>query len=59
MEDKEAIVVLTGLLKRSDLSEQEVEAIRDAIGILGWTKLVEAWKENKKRVRDDQLRDTD
>ncbi|MBP9757387.1 MAG: hypothetical protein KBD06_02190 [Candidatus Pacebacteria bacterium] len=59
MEDKEAIAVLTNMLRRHDLSEDEQEAVRAAIGLLGWTKLVDAWKENKKKLRDKKLSDAD
>ena len=30
----------------------EQEAIREAIGILSWSKLMEGWTERKKRARD-------
>ncbi len=59
MEDKEAIAVLTNMLQTHDLSEDEQEAVRAAIGLLGWTKLVDAWKENKKKLRDKKLSDAD
>lgn len=39
MEDKEAIEILTELLKRNSLSEKEREAVLTAIGILSWSKL--------------------
>jgi hypothetical protein len=57
MEDKEAIAVLTKLLSKYQLDEREQEAVRDAIGILGWTKLIEGWKAQKKRARDRKLSD--
>ncbi len=44
MEDKEAIKILTEVIKKHSLSEEEQEAVRHAIGALGWTKLVEGWK---------------
>ncbi len=57
VEDKETITILTALLANKTLSVTETEAIRDAIGILSWTKLVEGMKDGKKRRRDAQLRD--
>lgn len=57
MEDTETIAILTSLLKNPSLTSAETEAIREAIGILSWTKLVEGMKEGKKRRRDAQLND--
>lgn len=57
VEDKETIAILTALLANKTLSNTETEAIRDAIGILSWTKLVEGMKDGKKRRRVAQLRD--
>jgi hypothetical protein len=59
MEDKETIEVLTKMLTDHSFSDREEEAIRNAIGLMGWTKLVDAWKENKKKVRDRKLSDLD
>lgn len=59
MEDNEAIKILTRILEKDGLNAEEKEAIRAAIGVLGWTKLVEGWKENKKRLRDKQFDDED
>ncbi len=59
MEDKEAIEVLTRMLTKYSFDEDEAEAIRSAIGVFSWTKLVEAWKENKKRNRDKKLSDAE
>lgn len=59
MEDKQAIEILLGLLKKHPLSDEEQEAVRHAIGVLGWTKLVEGWKEQRKRARDRKLKDLD
>ena len=42
MNDKEAIKILTNLLKNPLLSKEEKEAILNAIGILGWSKLAES-----------------
>ena len=59
MEDKETIEVLTKMLSDHAFNEREEEAIRNAIGLMGWTKLVEGWKENKKKLRDSKLSDSD
>ena len=59
MEDKEAIEILTAMLKKYPLSDEENEAVRHAIGILGWTKLVEGWKEQRKRARERKSKDLD
>lgn len=39
MEDKQAIEILTEMLKKYSFSEKEKEAVLDAIGILSWSKL--------------------
>ena len=52
MTDKEAIALLTGMLTKYPLTDEEKEAIREAIGILSWSKLMEGWTERKKRARD-------
>jgi hypothetical protein len=54
MKDKEAIVVLQGLIARKVLTIEEEEAVRSAIGILSWTSLAESGikrlKEKKERA---------
>ena len=57
MTDKEAIKLLTGMLTKYPLTDEEKEAIREAIGILGWSKLMEGWTERKKRARDKRAED--
>ena len=57
MNDKKAIEILTQMLAKYPLADEEKEAVRDAIGILSWTKLVEGWKESRKRARDKRLED--
>ncbi len=57
MEDAETIDILTNMLENQTLSDAEKEAVREAIGILAWTKLTEGMKEGKKKRRDAQLRD--
>ena len=55
MDDKKAIELLIGMLTKYPLTDEEKEAIRDAIGILGWSKLMEGRKESMKRARDKKL----
>ena len=55
MEDKEAIEVLKRLLEKYPLDESEKEAIREAIGILGWSKLSEGWMQRMKKARDKRV----
>ena len=57
MTDKEAIKLLTGMLTKYPLADEEKEAIREAIGILSWSKLIEGWTERKKRARDKRAED--
>lgn len=42
MQDKEVIKILRSLLEKRILTEKEEEAVREAIGILSWTKLGES-----------------
>jgi hypothetical protein len=49
--------VLTKMLMKYPLSDEEKEAVRDSLGILGWTKLLEAHTERRKRARDKRLED--
>ncbi len=51
------IAVLIKMLEKYPFNTEENEAMGGAIGVLGWTKLVEGWKENKKRLRDKDLLD--
>ena len=57
MEDKEAIALLTELLTKYPLSGEEKEAVREAIGILAWTKLMEGRKETLKRAWERRAAD--
>ncbi len=59
MDDKQAIEILTGMLAKYSLTDEEKEAVREAIGILGWTKLMEGRMEDMKRARDKRLGDVD
>jgi len=57
MEYKEAISVLTGLLKKYALNAEEKEAVLTAIGILDWGSIakksagrkMKAWKSKKEK----------
>jgi len=51
MEDKEAIDILTRLLEKGTLSDEEREAVLIAIGALGWTKLGKSRIQNIARAR--------
>jgi hypothetical protein len=42
MKDKEAVDILSKLLKDNKLSSEEKEAVSVAIGILGWSSLLES-----------------
>lgn len=57
MNDNETIRHLEGILKTYPLTDVEKEAVRDAIGILSWTKLMEGWVESRKKKRDRRLQD--
>ncbi|MFZ2886589.1 MAG: hypothetical protein WA021_02080 [Minisyncoccia bacterium] len=57
MDEKKVIAVLTNLLKTHELSDDEKEALRTAIGTLAWTKLAEGYIEGRKKARDRKLKD--
>ncbi len=57
MEDKEAAKVLEAMLATREFSDIEKEALRQAIGVLAWTKLIEGYTENRKKARDRKLQD--
>jgi hypothetical protein len=52
MEDKEAAEILQELVDKYPFTEKESEAVRTAIGVLGWTKLVEGSIKNMKKARE-------
>ena len=52
MEDKEAAKVLEDMLAKYEMTEIEKAALRQAIGVLAWTKLIEGYTENRKKKRD-------
>jgi hypothetical protein len=56
MDDKRAIEILKSMLEKYLLTDQEKEAVREAIGILAWSKLMEGRKEGMKRARDKRLK---
>ncbi|MDO8552315.1 MAG: hypothetical protein Q7S01_02160 [bacterium] len=57
MEDKTAIDVLTKLISKYPLSDDEAEAVRSAIGILGWSTLMKGRMESMKKSRNKHLRE--
>jgi hypothetical protein len=52
MNDKHTIEILKTMLTKYPLAKEEDEAVRDAIGILAWTKLSEGRMKNLKRARE-------
>jgi hypothetical protein len=59
MEDSEAVKILIAMLKKYPLNDEEKEALNSAIGLMGWTKLVEGFNERRKRARDKRMKDLD
>lgn len=57
MDDKEAIEILKRLHDKHPLADEEKEAIRVAIGILGWSTLMKGRMESIKRSRDRRLKE--
>ena len=57
MEDKEATEILKKMLQKHSLEREEKEAVRTAIGILGWTKLIEGRMKTIKKARDRRIRE--
>ena len=51
MEDKKTIEILTKLLNKNVLNEEEKEAVLNAIGILSWSKLAESRIKNLKKKK--------
>ncbi len=56
MDDTKALEILIGMMVKYPLTDEEEEAVREAIGILGWTKLMEGRKEGMKKARDMRVR---
>lgn len=59
MDDKKSIELLTEMLEKYPLTLEEKEAIREAIGILAWSKLIEGRVDNMKKGRDRRLKGDD
>lgn len=55
MDDKKAIELLTKMLEKYPLTNEEKEAVREAIGILAWSKLMEGRVKSMKKARDKRL----
>ncbi|MDO8481712.1 MAG: hypothetical protein Q7S75_01345 [bacterium] len=55
MEDKVAIGLLKRLLDKYPLDGDEKEAVRTAIGILAWSKLIEGHVKGIKKARDRNI----
>ncbi len=56
--DAASLQTLQDMLQKYAFSDAEKDAVRTAIGLLAWTKLVEGYKNRKKRARE-RLLDTD
>lgn len=52
MDHKKAITVLTGILKKHHLNEEEKEAISTAIGFFSWTSLAKNRLKARKEKRE-------
>lgn len=59
MTDKEAAAVLIDLLKKDVLTPMETEAVRAAIGVLGWTSLADSRIKRMKAKRERRMRGED
>ncbi|HEY4527143.1 MAG TPA: hypothetical protein VJK53_04865 [Candidatus Paceibacterota bacterium] len=57
MEDKEAIEILKKMLQKHSCEGEEKEAVHTAIGILGWTKLIEGRVKTIKKARERRMRE--
>ncbi len=57
MEDTESVRILTRVLESYPLTDEEKEAVRNAIGLMSWTKLVEGFNDRRKAARDKKLLD--
>lgn len=55
MNDKKAIEVLTVLLHKYPLTGEEEEAVRLAIGILGWSTLAEGKGKAMRKAREKRM----
>ena len=59
MEDSRAVQILIAMLKKYPLTGEEKEALKGAIGLMGWTKLVEGFNDRRKAARDKKLKNLD
>jgi len=59
MDDKKAIELLTGFPAKYPLTDEEREAVREAIGILAWSKLIEGRVNSMKKRRDRRISSED
>jgi len=55
MEDSKAVKILIAILKKYPLEDDEKEALKRAIGLMGWTKLVEGFNERRKVAKDRKI----
>lgn len=59
MDDTRAIEILTALLKKEGTTDEEKEALREAIGMLAWSKLIPNRIKQMKERRERKARDDD
>lgn len=52
MDDKKAAAILLAMLDKYQLSDEEKEAVKNAVGILGWTSLAQSRLKTMKERRD-------
>ncbi len=52
MDDKKAAAILLAMLDKYQLSDEEKEAVKNAVGILGWTSLAQSRLKVMKEKRD-------
>lgn len=57
MNDKEVIKILTKMLEKYPLEEEEKDALHEAIGILSWSALMEGRIHSIKKRRERRLAD--
>lgn len=55
MEDTEAVQILKDMLKKYAFEGKEKEAILSAIGLMGWTKLIDSKIKDRKARRLKEL----
>ncbi|KKU79267.1 MAG: hypothetical protein UY04_C0013G0012 [Parcubacteria group bacterium GW2011_GWA2_47_7] len=52
MDDKKAAEILLMLIEKGVLNEEEMEAVRSAVGVLSWTSLAESRLKNLKAKKE-------